>query len=105
MMAPGAPPFGGPPQGLESLQQLLQQPSPDAEQSALSQATMQLGGVLPRVHLRSPRAAKLIADAISRLESARDALTEDMTEALAPPPDLLGGLTPNRSGLPSMGPY
>ena len=100
------PPFGGgpPPGALSALDAMAQQPQGIGEKQALRDATSKLQVALSRVLMRSPHAAKLIADAISRTQQAASILEDDATETIGPPPDLLGAMTPSPMGSPPAGP-
>ena|SRR5437879_5935216 len=99
--APGASPMPSPGGGappMEMLEQFAGMPSPGGEDELLGEATNQISLALTRIHLRSPRAAKLLADAQSKVQQAREVLSEDSMAPLGLPPNLLGG------GMPGMGP-
>jgi hypothetical protein len=88
-MGPAPPGAGGGPEGiLQMLAGLQQQPPPDGEKEALNDATMKLGMALSRIQLRSAKAAKLLADAISKVQQAKEALAQEGQRGLQPPPDL-----------------
>ena len=96
MVGMGPSPMGGPdPMGLEALGQLQSQPSPGGEEQALADASLNIGMALTRIHMRSPRAARLLSDALSKLNQAREALQTEASAPVGAPPNLLGGLTPN----------
>lgn len=100
----GQSPMGGPPSGaLEALQQMQQSPSPSGEEEALAKASTFLGLALARVYLRSPKAAKMISDALSRVQSARQELSDLGSGPMMPPPDLMGGSAPGGMPGPSPG--
>lgn len=96
---PGAPPMGGPPgpapeggggpEGiLKMLAGLQQQPPPDGEQEALRDASMKIGMAMARIQMRSAKAARLLADALSKVQQAREALQQEGHRSLNAPPDL-----------------
>lgn len=105
LAGPGLPGMGPSPMGqpspasLDSLLNLQQQPSPGGEEEALAEASTALGLALSRVYMRSPTAAKMIADALSRVQSARTELTKD--QGVGAPPNLMGGLPPMQGNMPS----
>jgi len=67
---------------------LQQQPPPEGEQEALRDASMKIGMALSRVQTRSAKAARLLADALSKVQQAREALQQEGQRGLSPPPDL-----------------
>jgi hypothetical protein len=92
---------GGGPEGLlKILASLQKQPPPDGETQAIQQAANLLSMALSRVQMRSASSAKLLADAISKVQSAREALAKEGSGAVASPPDLgmTGGMPPGQLG-------
>lgn len=83
---------GGPDAALEALQKLQGSPPPDGEQEALRDASMKIGLAFSRIQLRSAKAARLLSEAISKIQSARETLQAESERSLAPPPNLGGGL-------------
>jgi len=96
----GGPPMGGPPgpapdgggggpEGiLKMLAGLQQQPPPDGEQEALKDASMKIGLAMARWQLRSPKAARLLADSLSKIQQARETMQQEGKGAMNAPPDL-----------------
>jgi hypothetical protein len=101
-MAPGMgpPPIAGlPPGALDALKNLQETPAPAGETQALAEATMKIGMALQRIYLRSPKASKLLADALAKVQQAREELEKNPGGgAQGPPPNLLGGMTPAPMG-------
>ena len=98
----GQTPMGPDPGMMQALEGLQGQPSPGGEDSALNDVTTKLGFAVSRIQLRSPEAAKLLTDAMSKIQQARHKLSEIQSSPMGLPPDLLGGL----GGMPGgqMGP-
>ena len=106
MAGPGLPgmgpsPMGGPPQAaMQALDQMAADPTPEGEVDAMHEATVKLRVALSRVYMRSHRASKHLADAISSIQKAREALQDDSQSPVGLPPDLLGGMPPSPMGRP-----
>ena len=90
----GAPGAGGPEGLLQILAGLQQSPEPDGADQMLTQATLSINGAYARIAQRSAKAAKLLMDANSRIQAARQALQEEASRPVAAPPGL---------GMPGMG--
>lgn len=99
--AEGGPPGGGAgPEGLlKVLASLQQSPEPDGADQMLNDATMKINAAYARVAQRSAKAAKLLMDANSRVQAAREALQQESSRALPAPPSL--GMPPS-GGMPGM---
>jgi len=63
---------------------------------------MKIGMALSRVQLRSPKAARLLADALSKVQQAREAMQQEGKGAMNAPPDL-GFAGAGGPGTPPMG--
>lgn len=100
----GQSPMGPSPGAMAALKDLQQVPVGKRIEEALEDVSLKLGQALADAHLQSARAAKLLADALSRVEQAREALAENATAALPSPPDMGGGM-PGGGNPPSMGPF
>lgn len=96
----GNTPMGPDPAMMEALGQLQGQPSPGGEDKALTEASTQLGFAASRLQLRSPKAAKLVNDAISKVQQARTELQNAQSGPLGAPTDLMGGMQGMPMGLP-----
>ena len=90
---PGAPPqpgAGGGPmdaimQGLLSLQQT---PEPDGVDQALQEASLKIGFAASRTQARSAEVTKMLTEAASKIQGARQKLKDLPTQPLSPPPNL-----------------
>jgi hypothetical protein len=120
-MMPGAAPIGGdlpgaPPQpqgapgagildGLKSLLGAQQSPEPDGIEKALTDATMLLQFATSRLGVRSAEITKILADAVGKIQQARQRLKEMPTAPLNAPPDI--GFAGAGAGAPPapMGPF
>ena len=99
---PGPSPLGQPnPAALQALGDLQKQPSPGGEEEALTKATDAVGMAMSRIYMRSPEAAKMLSEALSRIQSARMELQKIASAPVGMPPDLLGGITPWGGPIPS----
>jgi len=107
MQGPGLP--GGPPDPvLAGLAMLQQSPPPEGEQEALRDASTKIGMAMSRVQTRSPKAARLLADALSKVQQAREALQQEAQKQLPAPPDLGlsgGSMAGGMPGGGGMGPF
>lgn len=95
-----APPGGGPGQ-LDALASMQSAPPPHGEEEALADATMKIGMALARIHMRSPKAAKMLSEAVSKIQGARKELKNTATNPVASPPNLSmaeSGLIPGVTG-------
>jgi hypothetical protein len=79
--------MGGPEQMLKVLAGMQSSPPPSGEEEALRDASMKIGMAASRVAQRSAKAARLLAEAIAKIQSAREALQAEPSRALAAPPD------------------
>lgn len=86
--APGPGGDGGPAAAMQALLSLQQAPPPDGEKDALMDVTTKLGFVLSRVQLRSAKAARLISEALSKIQGAKEALADEASHPIAPVPNL-----------------
>jgi hypothetical protein len=77
--------------GLQALAQMQQSPPPSGEQDALRDASMQIGFAASRIAQRSAKAARLLAEALAKIQSAREALESEGNRPLGQPPDLGAG--------------
>src|SRR5215467_4927938 len=75
-------------QALQSMAQNQQSPPPSGEQDALRDASMQIGFAASRIAQRSAKAARLLAEALAKIQSAREALESEGNRPLGQPPDL-----------------
>lgn len=99
----GAPPMPGPPpDAMGAMGMLSNAPSPDGEQQALMEASEKVGLALARAWLRSPKAARLLADALKKIQDAREALDQAGKGPVGAPPDLGGMAPPAPMGPPGM---
>ena len=73
---------------LQMLAQLQQSPPPSGEEEALNQATMVLSFAMSRIQMRSSKAAGMLADAISKIQKAKDAMKEAGSGPVGQPPDM-----------------
>ena len=73
---------------LKVLATLQSSPPPDGEQEALRDASMKIGMAFSRIQLRSAKAARLLSEAQSKIQSAREALQQEASRPLSAPPDL-----------------
>jgi hypothetical protein len=89
---PGPAPFGPDPAAMQALSGVGETPSPQREEDLLSEALLKIGVALAHIHMRSPKAAKLLSDAQSKISQAREELKKEQPVGL--PPDLLGGMMP-----------
>jgi hypothetical protein len=78
----------GPEKGLEVLASMQQSPPPDGEQDALKEASRLIGMVAARWQLRSPKATKFLAEALTKIQSSRETMAEQGSQQMSPPPDL-----------------
>ena len=84
--------MGGPEEMLKVLAGMQKSPPPSGEQEALRDASMKIGMAASRWQTRSPKAARLLADALSKIQQAREVMDALKTSPLEAPPDLgLGG--------------
>lgn len=88
----GQTPMGPDPAQMQALEALQGNPSPGGEDEALTDATTKLGFAASRIQLRSPEAAKLLNDAISKVQQARQKLQAAQTGPVGAPTDLMGGM-------------
>ena len=79
---------GGGPQQLDALASMQQGPPPHGEEEALADATMKIGMALARIHLRSPKAAKMLTEALSKIQGARQEMQTLAQSPVSPPPSL-----------------
>ena len=101
-MGMGQPPMQGPPpQVMQSMDMLTQQPSPQGEDEALGQASAQIGLALSRIYLRSSRAATKLSQALKDIQEARTILQEEAQSAVMSPPDLMGAMASSPQGPPA----
>jgi len=97
--APTPPNAGGPEAGLKVLAEMQQQPPPGGEEQMLAEASNLIGQAASRMSMRSAKAGKALADALSKIQQAREAMKDVASGPLAPPPDLaMNGMAPG--GLP-----
>lgn len=82
---------------------LQQEPPPSGEQEALRDASMKISMAMGRVQLRSAKAARLLADALSKVQQAREAMQQEGKGAMNAPPDLGFGAGAPGMGGPNMG--
>lgn len=87
-MPMGAPPGLGGGDPMQALMGLQEQPAPDGEDQALQDASLKIGMAYSRIQMRSPKAAKLLADASSKVQQAREALKQEGSRPLGAPPSL-----------------
>ena len=92
---PGAPPQQGPGGGggpidaiMQSLLGLQQTPEPDGVDEALRDASMKIGFAASRTQLRSAKVTKMLTEAVSKIQGAREELKNLPTQPLSPPPNL-----------------
>ena len=95
----GPPP--GPDPALQALEGLSGVPSPQREQKAMAEATAQLQIAVQGVYGRDATAAKHLLKAMELIQQARESLDKLAQQAVGPPPDLLGGMSPAPMGPPS----
>lgn len=93
--------MGGPEQALQVLAGLQQSPPPSGEQEALQEATQKIQMAMGRIQLRSAKSAKLLSEALAKIQAAREALDTTDSSPLSPPPNL--GF-PGQGGGPSATP-
>lgn len=87
----GNTPMGPDPMQMQALESLQGSPSPGGEDEALTDASTKLGFAASRIQLRSPKAAAMLQDAISKVQKARTELQQSQTGPVGLPTDLLGG--------------
>ena len=94
MMGMGSPPLGNPanPQAMQALDQLSKSPADKGPKEAINEAVAKLQVALSRIYLQSPKAAKLISDALSKVTSAQSELEKEGMNPVAPPPNMMGGM-------------
>jgi hypothetical protein len=68
-----------------------QSPPPSGEQDALRDASMQIGFAASRIAQRSAKAARLLTEALTKIQAAREALEQEGSRPLGPTPDLGSG--------------
>ena len=77
---------------------MQQQPPQSGEDNLFRDASAAVGTVYQRVAQRSAEAAKLLSEALTKIQAARQALQKEGNRPLAAPPDLgmggMGGPTP-----------
>ena len=101
MMAPGGSPMGGPPQAAMSALDQLSKSSPQrGPKEALDDATAKLQVALMRIYLMNPKAAKLVSDALSKVQQAQSELTREGSSPVGAPPNLLGQGAQMGGGMP-----
>ena len=103
---PGMPPpaMGGggmPNPDMSALQSLSGMPNNAREKEALATASANIQIALAGIYTRSAKASKHLSTAYSEIQKAREELEQLMDAPIAPPPDLLGGMTPSPMGQPS----
>src|SRR5262249_22606300 len=91
-MPPGRPPGppGGPDAGMAALMSLQKTPPGKRQKDALHDAANAIGVALQGVQLTNPKAAKLASDGLAKIQAALQAMAEEATAPLAPPPMLAG---------------
>lgn len=97
--APGAPmgPPGGPDAGMQALLSLQKTPPGKREKDALQESANGLGVALQGLQLQNPKAAKLVADGLAKIQAALQAMAEESMAPVGAPPMLAG-----ESGPPAM---
>ena len=98
------PPMGGggmPNPDMSALQSLSGMPNNAREKEALATASANIQIALAGIYTRSAKASKHLSTAYSEIQKAREELEQLMDAPIAPPPDLLGGMTPSPMGQPS----
>lgn len=93
--------MGGGPEGLmKILASLQQQPPPDGEKQALQEASTKIAMAISRIQLRSPKAARLLAESVSKIQQAQETIAQEGERPIAAPPDLgmTGGMVPPAGG-------
>ena len=102
---PGMPPpqMGGgmPNPDMSALESLSGMPNNAKEKEALATASANIQIALAGIYTRSAKASKYLSIAYSEIQKAREELEQLVDAPLAPPPDLLGGMTPSPMGQPS----
>ena len=88
----GQTPMGPDPAMMQALEGLQGNPSPGGEDQALTDATTKLGFAAARIQLRSPKAAKLLNDAMSKVQQARTEIQHAQSGPVGAPTDLMGGM-------------
>jgi hypothetical protein len=66
----------------------MQTPQPQRESEALKEATNIIGVAMSGVQMRSPKAARFLADAASKIQQAIQTLNEEGMSPLGLPPGL-----------------
>ena len=100
---PGQPPMGGDPgmppnPAMGALEQLSGMPMQAKTQKAMAEASANLQIALADVYGRSAKASDLLSKAYSDIQKARQVLDELSSAPMAPPPNLLGGMSPMPMG-------
>ena|SRR3990167_785894 len=102
---PGMPPpqMGGgmPNPDMSALESLSGMPNNAKEKEALATASANIQIALAGIYTRSAKASKHLSTAYSEIQKAREELEQLIEAPIAPPPDLLGGMTPSPMGQPS----
>lgn len=90
LMQGGAHPAAGGGGGAEmdALLGMQESPQPSGEDAAMQDATQKLGFALSRVYLRSPEAAKMLSEAVTKIQAARKALQQEGSRPVSSPPSL-----------------
>ena len=104
---PGMPPLGmgGPPPNAQmgALEGLSGMPMQAKEQKALAEASANIQLALAGIYTRSAKASGHLSKAYSEIQKAREVLDQLSASPVGPPPDLLGGMTPQPMGSPMSG--
>ena len=102
---PGMPPpqMGGgmPNPDMSALESLSGMPNNAKEKEALATASANIQIALAGIYTRSAKASKHLSTAYGEIQKAREELEQLIEAPIAPPPDLLGGMTPSPMGQPS----
>jgi len=97
------PPMGGAPPNpqMGALEGLSGMPMQAKEQKALAEASANIQVALAGIYTRSAKASEHLSKAYSEIQKAREILEQLGSSPVGPPPDLLGGMTPQPMGPPN----